>query len=87
MNRAEVPGDVANCLCGMKGRARNEGQCKDRRTCAGCGFDRDEYMRRLRILRDRGLSPLNDGKKEMLRKTWGIDSKLNLRGLSVRKKA
>lgn len=85
MNRADAPGDVENCLCGTRGRARNDGQCKDRRTCFGCGFDRAEYMRRLRIMRDRGLSPLNAGKKEMLRKTWGIDGNLDLRGFNFSK--
>lgn len=86
MNRADTPNEKPNCLCGRDGSARNEGECKDRRTCVGCGFDKTEYRRRMQILRERGLTVLKDGDKERLRRNWGMDASLELRGMFVGRK-
>lgn len=87
MNRADTPNEKPNCLCGRDGCARNEGQCRDRRTCVGCGFDKTEYRRRMRILSEQGLMTVNDENVAKLRKVWGMDAGIPLRGICVGKNA
>lgn len=61
---------MPNCMCGELGRNRNEPECNRRKSCAGCGFDRTEYMRRINMIRDRGLSVIGERRKERLRKEF-----------------
>lgn len=49
------PNDRENCLCGIKGKSRNEKAC-GLKSCLKCGFDKDEHARRISILKRYGLS-------------------------------
>lgn len=75
-----------NCLCGEQGRNRNEGECKRRKTCDGCGFDRTEYMRRINLLHDRGLTEIGEHRKEHLLKEFKANVSTPLYGLTIGKK-
>lgn len=75
-----------NCLCGEQGRNRDEGECKRRKTCDGCGFDRKEYIRRISLLRERGLTEIGEQRKEHLRKDFHADAKNPLYALDFGRK-
>lgn len=78
--------DVNNCLLGDKGRCRNVPLCKDRRTCKGCGWDRDEYIRRIALLRNKGMQNVTPARMSILRHNYGVDPRINLKGLRVGRK-
>lgn len=77
-----------NCLCGEDGRNRNENECRHRGTCAGCGFDRTEHMRRISLIHDGGLEPISEKQRNALREKWKakIDEDHRIVGLRVRAK-
>lgn len=77
---------MPNCLCGENGRCRNERECNRQGGCRGCGFDRDEYLRRLAILRDQGVRPLSAGRRSVLLQEWSVNPTWDLYGLRVGKK-
>lgn len=77
---------MPNCLCGENGRVRNERECFRRGGCKGCGFDRDEHMRRLEILRENGLRPLTSARRSILLQEWSVNPNWELFGLRVGKK-
>ena len=72
---------MPNCMCGDKGRNRNEGECKRRKSCDGCGFDQKEYMRRINLIHERGLTEIGENRKERLRKEFKADISKPLYGL------
>ena len=78
---------MPNCMCGDKGRCRNERECNRQGGCGGCGFDRDEHERRLAILREKGMQPITPGRRASLVKEWGVSSRIELSGLRIGKKA
>lgn len=76
---------MPNCLCGDQGRNRNEGECKRRKSCDGCGFDRKEYMRRINLIHERGLKKIGTLRKEQLQKEYHANVSIPLYGLSLSK--
>jgi len=80
----EVPtSEMPNCLCGDKGRVRNERECVRRGGCRGCGFDCDEHMRRLEILRGNGMKLITAARRADLLRDWGINPNFEIFGLRV----
>lgn len=77
---------MLNCMCGDKGRNRNEPECNRRKSCAGCGFDRTEYTRRINMIHERGLTEIGERRKERLRKEFHANVSNPLYGLSFGKK-
>ena len=77
---------VPNCLCGDQGRNRNEGECNRRKSCEGCGFDRKEYMRRINLIHDSGLTAIGEHRKEHLLKEFKTDVARPLYGLYLGKR-
>lgn len=77
---------IPNCLCGDKGRARNERECVRRGGCRGCGFDREEYIRRLKILHDKGMKPITTARRADLLHEWGMNPNSEISGLRIGKK-
>lgn len=77
---------MPNCLCGEDGRNRNERECFRRGGCRGCGFDREEHLRRLAIIQDKGLRPLTAARRSILLQEWGINPAWDISGLRVGKK-
>lgn len=77
---------VPNCMCGDQGRNRNEGECKRRSSCYGCGFDRTEYMRRINLIHNAGLTELGERRKERLLKEYKANVSKPLYGLTIGKK-
>lgn len=83
----EVPTEeMPNCLCGENGRVRNERECNRQGGCRGCGFDREEHMRRLAVLRDKGLKSLTSARRSILLQEWSVNPAWELVGLRVGKK-
>ena len=77
---------MPNCLCGENGRNRNERECTRRGGCKGCGFDREEHLRRLEILRNHGVRPLSDARRSVLLQQWSVNPTWEIFGLRVGKK-
>lgn len=75
--------DMPNCMCGDKGKNRNERECKRRGGCQGCGFDIGEYNRRISVIRSQGLSTASDAYKAQLLKEWGVDIRRSIQTLKV----
>lgn len=76
---------IPNCLCGANGKGRDENACNRRRSCVGCGFDKEEYLRRIRILRRDGLKDIGFNQHSDLLKKYGISVDLKLRGINVKR--
>lgn len=77
---------MENCLCGENGRSRNEKECARRKGCAGCGFDRDEYQRRVAVLRSGGLRRVPEDRMQDMATGWGVNTHLELYSLQLEKK-
>ncbi|MBR4856543.1 MAG: hypothetical protein IKU94_07970 [Bacteroidaceae bacterium] len=77
---------MPNCLCGDDGRNRNERECFRRGGCRGCGFDRDEYLRRLDIIRNKGMQPVTTARMADLIRDWSVNPYSDIIGLRVGKK-
>lgn len=77
---------MPNCLCGDDGRNRNERECFRRGGCRGCGFDVEEHSRRLELIRDVGLKPITDKRRDSMRTEWGVNPFFEVYGLRVGKK-
>ena len=77
---------MPNCLCGDDGRNRNERECCRRGGCRGCGFDVEEHSRRLELIRDVGLKPITDKRRDSMRIEWGVNPFFEVYGLRVGKK-
>lgn len=77
---------MPNCMCGENGRSRNDRECVRRGGCRGCGFDRDEYMRRLALLRDVGIKHISSAHRADLVRDWGVNPTFEIFSLRVGKK-
>lgn len=77
---------MPNCMCGDAGRSRNERECTRRGGCRGCGFDMEEHARRLNLIRDVGLKPITDKRRDNMRIEWGVNPFFEVYGLRVGKK-
>lgn len=78
--------EAENCLCGDKGRNRNERECVRRGGCRGCGFDREEHARRLDLIRAKGMQPITPARRADMIRDWGMNPNSEIIGLRVGKK-
>lgn len=84
-NYEDAVSHMPNCLCGESGKNRDVRVCNKRQSCDGCGFDRDEYRRRINIIRRGGLREISFKHKSDLIHKYGIRTDSTLRGISVGK--